>query len=44
MNCIVLFHKSFDTPYSYTTIGHITNTAELEETVGKRNVTVIFSK
>lgn len=43
-NCIVLFYKSFDTPYSYTKIGHITNTAEFEETVGKGNITAKFSK
>ena len=43
-NCIVLFYKSFDTPYSYTKIGHITNADELEETVGKGNITAKFSK
>ena len=43
-NCIVLFYKSFDTPYSYTTIGHITNTDGLEETVGKGDITAVFSQ
>ena len=42
-NCIVLFYKSFDTPYSYTIIGHITNTDGLEETVGKGDITAVFS-
>ena len=43
-DCVVLFYKSFDTPYRYTEIGHITNTDALEETVGSGNITAVFTK
>ena len=39
-NCLVIFYKSFDTPYSYTKIGHIDNLSEL----GNGNITVKFEK
>ena len=39
-NCLVLFYKSFSTPYSYTRIGHIENVENLETFVGYQNVTV----
>ena len=39
-NCLVIFYKSFDTPYSYTKIGHIDNLPDL----GSDNITVIFKK
>ena len=38
-NCIVIFYKSFDTPYSYTKIGHIDNLPDL----GSGSITVKFS-
>lgn len=39
-NCLVLFYKSFSTPYSYTRIGHIENVENLETCVGQQNITV----
>lgn len=41
-NCLVLFYKSFSTPYAYTPIGRIENPADLAKLLGKGNVTVIF--
>lgn len=39
-NCLVIFYKSFDTNYSYTKIGHITNLPDL----GNGNITATFKK
>jgi hypothetical protein len=39
-NWLVLFYKSFDTPYSYTKIGHINNIADL----GNDDIKVRFEK
>lgn len=39
-NCLVVFYKSFDTPYNYTKIGHIENFDDL----GNENIKVKFEK
>ena len=39
-DCLVVFYKSFDTPYSYTKIGHIENFVDL----GTKDVVVKFER
>lgn len=40
---IVLFYKSFATPYQYTTLGRMDNPAELAAALGPGDVTVSFA-
>ena len=39
-NCLVIFYESFDTPYSYTKIGHIDNLPDL----GSEDISVYLTK
>lgn len=44
-DCLVVFYKDFETPYSYTRIGHIGNTDDdLEQSLGSGNVEITFDK
>lgn len=39
-NCLVLFYESFETPYSYTRIGHLAHTDGLSDALGEGSVSV----
>ena len=41
---VVLFYKNFSTSYSYTRLGKIENSADLEKIVGTGNISVRFEK
>lgn len=43
-DCIVLFYKSFSTPYLYTPLGRITDAADLEKSLGRGSVRIVFDK
>ena len=43
-NTIVLFYESFDTSYSYTKIGHLTDPDGLSQALGTGNVKVTFDR
>lgn len=42
-NCLVIFYESFNIGYSYTRIGHISNTQNLKEDLGTGGVIVKFN-
>ena len=41
-NCIVIFYETFETSYSYTKIGKISNTENLKRCLGEGGVVVKF--
>ena len=41
-DCLVVFYKSFDTPYAYTRIGKIEDVNHLEEQFGQGSVRITF--
>ena len=41
-SCLVVFYESFDTSYSYTKIGHISDTSGLADALGTGGVNVTF--
>ena len=43
-NCVVVFYETFSTSYSYSVIGHITDTDHLSEALGSGSVTINFQK
>ena len=43
-DCLVVFYKSFNTSYEYTPVGYVRNPRGLENAVGKKKVTIRFSK
>ena len=43
-NCVVLFYQSFQTPYSYTRIGQISDTAGLADALGTGDADVRFER
>ena len=42
-SCLVVFYKTFNTSYSYTPIGRIVDTQDLESALGKDDITVVWT-
>ena len=43
-NTLVVFYKTFRSSYSYTRLGHVNETATLEQVLGQRSVAIEFSR
>ena len=41
-NCLVIFYKSFSTRYKYTKLGYIKNLEDLENSLGKGDISITF--
>lgn len=42
-NCVVVFYETFTTSYSYSPIGHITNSEGLKKALGTGTSTIVFT-
>ena len=41
---LVLFYVTFESPYSYTRVGHVNDAADLRKVLGPREVRISFSR
>lgn len=41
---LVVFYRTFNSSYSYTPLGHVDDPASMSQSLGKRSVSISFSK